>query len=94
MQFFIMLSKMFSIKAERERSLCQIGVTAFQRFWLVSRLPVKMHVALQTSCGLSTPLLEPPLIVLWLQMEDSLNYFGPVLRVLSIINSMLSELTM
>lgn len=90
---FFHYAKMFSIK-QREISLCQIGVMMFQRFWLVSRLPVKILVALQTSCGWSTPLLEPPLIILWLQMEESLNYFGPALMVLGIINSTLSELIM
>lgn len=74
--------------------LCQIGVMTFQRFWLVCRLPVKIHVAVQTSCGRSTPLLVPPLIMLWLPMEENLKCFGPVVTVLSVINSTLHEFNM
>lgn len=59
---------MFSVK-QTEIVPCQISVMTFQRFWLVSRLPVKIHVAVQTSCGQSTPLLEPPLIILWFLVE-------------------------
>lgn len=80
---------MFSVK-QTEIVPCQISVMTFQRFWLVSRLPVKIHVAVQTSCGQSTPLLEPPLIILWFLVELKkknllVNGFGLLVTVLQII---------
>lgn len=82
---------MFSMK-QTEIVPCQISVMTFQRFWLVRRLPVKIHDGAQTSCGRSTPLLEPPLIILWFLVEGKgggaqppMNGFGPLVTVLQII---------